>query len=1292
MDLFCKFCGAKQWPGEAPGLCCTGGKVKLPPIEEPPDPLKTLLTGNSQAAKQFQNKLSAYNAAFQMTSFGADKNLTDTGFFTTFKIQGQCYHLMGCLLPLTEEQPKFVQVYFMGTGSEEEAVQRCRNIPSGLDVRTVADLQDMLHESHKYIKVFKYALEQMEQPELKVTIRADKRPQVSTGGQLQLCSQTGPAQEEFEQDQDLNKSVSCKDFYAYHLMERTGFNHLLRFGRVTCQWIVDAYAKIKAERLGYIRRNQDKLRAEEYVHLRDAMATDGADPRNISQPVVLPSSFTGSPRYMAERTQDAMAYVQKFGRPDLFITFTCNPKWDEIQRELFEGQDAKTRHNIISRVFHEKQKKLRWLLKEGQVFGTLKAWMYTIEWQKRGLPHSHTLIWCNKKIQASDIDQLISAELPNREEDPDLFSIISTQMIHGPCGQVNPRCVCMKDNRCEKKFPRVLRKETETGEDGYPQYRRRSPEDGGQTTKLQIRGQQVQIDNQWVVPHNKLLCKIFKAHVNVEFCSSIKAIKYVCKYINKGSDMATFTVEGETRKDEIKTFQTGRYISTNEAVWRIFSFDLHQRYPPVVNLSVHLENGQRVYYTEKTAHQRAQAPPETTLTAFIKLCQSDEFACTLLYSEVPTYFRWIKSGKKWKRYERGQAVEGQEGVKAGDTIGRVYTVHSKNRECFYLRLLLHTVKGPTSFENIRSFAGVVYDTYQEACCLKELLEDGEHWSRTMEEAAATQMPSQLRHLFAILLTTCELPDPTGLWEAHKEDLSEDVLARTRRQNPGVQVEFNQFIYNEALLELEAIITSLGSSMEACQMPKPNGAVTDMLQQEILRETNYNTEELVHSLDTIMTSISNESGQLFFLDAPRGTGKTFLINLILAEVRKRQHITLAIASSGIAATLLDGGRTAHSAFKLPLDLTRVETPACNITKRSAKAKLLQQCKVIIWDKATMSHKKAFEALDQSLQGLRDNNRVMGGVTLIMAGDFRQTLPVFVRGTRADAVNACIKSSNLWRSVQSLTLQTNMRVHLNGDEAAGVFAGQLLQIGNGTIPTNESDKIQLPFGHVAKTEEDFIEKVFPNLLDHFKDRQWLSQRAILAPTNEAVTQVNRQLLSQLPSEEQVYKSVDGVLDEEAIHYPVVFLNALEPAGMPPHKLSLKLGTPVMLLRNLQPPRLCNGTRLTVNQMMPHVLEGTIMAGKYAGEHIFIPRIPLVPSSADLPFEFKRLQFPLRVSFAITINKSQGQSLKVAGLKLDNSVFSHGQLYVGCSRVGNPDNLHILAPEGRTKNIVYPEALRN
>ena len=131
--------------------------------------------------------------------------------------------------------------------------------------------------------------------------------------------------------------------------------------------------------------------------------------------------------------------------------------------------------------------------------------------------------------------------------------------------------------------------------------------------------------------------------------------------------------------------------------------------------------------------------------------------------------------------------------------------------------------------------------------------------------------------------------------------------------------------------------------------------------------------------------------------------------------------------------------------------------------------------------------------------------------------------------------------------------------------------------------------------------------------------------------------------------------------------------------------------MLLRNLDPPRLCNGTRLVVKSMKPHVLEATILTGHYQGEDVFIPRIPLIPS--DLPFEFKRLQFPVRLSFAMSINKSQGQSLKVVGLNLKTPCFSHGQLYVGCSRVGSSSNLYVYTPtKGHTENIVYPEALQD
>ena len=128
--------------------------------------------------------------------------------------------------------------------------------------------------------------------------------------------------------------------------------------------------------------------------------------------------------------------------------------------------------------------------------------------------------------------------------------------------------------------------------------------------------------------------------------------------------------------------------------------------------------------------------------------------------------------------------------------------------------------------------------------------------------------------------------------------------------------------------------------------------------------------------------------------------------------------------------------------------------------------------------------------------------------------------------------------------------------------------------------------------------------------------------------------------------------------------------------------------MLLRKLDPPKLCNGTRLTRKRMMSHVLEATIISGKCAGMNCFIVRIPMRPTV--LPFEFQRLQFPVRLCFAMKINKSQGQILKVVGLNLADPVFSHDQLYVGLSRVGNPDGLFILALEGKTKNIVYSEAL--
>ncbi|XP_055910566.1 uncharacterized protein LOC129944932 [Eupeodes corollae] len=1073
---------------------------------------------------------------------------------------------------------------------------------------------------------------------------------------------------------EIAKKVSAMNYYSYRLMVRLNeINHILNCRRLCNQFIVDVYAKIESERLNFIRFNQKKLKSEQYIHLRDAIQNDG-NINDIGQMTILPATYTGSPRHMHEYAQDAMTYVRHYHRPDLFITFTCNPQWNEIKQYMFHGQSASDRHDIVARVFKQKLKTLMDFIVKQQVFGKVQCWMYSVEWQKRGLPHAHILVWLVDKITPNEIDSVISAEIPNPIIDPGLFESVTKHMIHGPCGALNVNSPCMAEGKCTKRYPRALIAETISGNDGYPLYRRRSPKDDGETVMVKCKNQDIKIDNRWIVPYSPLLSKTFGAHINVEYCNSVKSIKYICKYVNKGSDLAYFGIAGD-KSDEITSYQLGRYISTNEAIWRIFSFAIHERYPTVLHLAVHLQNGQRVYFTPENAAQRAEQPPKTTLTSFFDLCRNDEFAKTLLYSEVPRYFTWNESAKVFQRRKQGQPVRGHPNVFSTEALGRVYTVYPNQDECFYLRLLLINVRGPTSFEDLRTVHGELCATYRQACQRLNLLDM--HWEATLADSVISSSPHQIRTLFAIIISTCSPSNPLEIWHKFRDDMTEDILLRVRRSVSNPELEITPEMHNEALILIEDMCIMIANRiLVQLGMIAPNRVVHDVINQEMHREQQYDRNQLrtfvqlkvpqlnsqqKYAYDKIMEGVNNEEGGFYFIDAPGGTGKTFLLSLILATIRSDNKIAFAVASSGIAATLLDGGRTAHSAFKLPLNITTIESPTCNISKTSAMAKVLQQSKIIVWDECTMAHKRSLEALNRTMQDLRGNERLFGGAFILLSGDFRQTLPVIPRSTAADELNACLKSSVLWKYVKTLRLNQNVRVQLQNDPSAAEFSKQLLEIGNGKVAVDKSTGlITLPsnFCNITQSKKELVQRVFPNILQNYRNHDWLSERAILAGKNKDVSDLNASILQEIDGQFFAYKSVDTIINEdEVVNYPTEFLNSLDLPGLPSHYLALKEGAPIIMLRNINQPRLCNGTRLSVEKQMANLIEATILSGKYRGENVLIPRIPMIPS--DMPFEFKRLQFPVRLAFAITINKAQGQTLNICGLDLEQPVFSHGQL---------------------------------
>ncbi|KAI3752350.1 hypothetical protein L2E82_24321 [Cichorium intybus] len=475
----------------------------------------------------------------------------------------------------------------------------------------------------------------------------------------------------------------------------------------------------------------------------------------------------------------------------------------------------------------------------------------------------------------------------------------------------------------------------------------------------------------------------------------------------------------------------------------------------------------------------------------------------------------------------------------------------------------------------------------------------------------------------------------------------------------------------------------------------------VIEDEHLRAKDSLNADQKIAYDEIMRHIDHNLPGVFFIDGPGGTGKTLLYKALLAEVRSHGFIALATATSGAAANNMPGGRTAHSRFKIPINLDN--NSMCNIKQQSGAAQLLRLANILIWDESSMAHRQAVEAVDRTLQDITQVRLPFGGKIMVLGGDFRQVLPVIRRGTRAQIVDSSLRMSPLWSLTKKIRLTINMRAL-----ADPWFSDFLMRVGDGDEESIEEsfiripDDMSIPYSEEAKSKDDSINAIFPSLQINGGSSDYIISRAILSTKNEHVDKINDQLIDRLCGEEKVYYSFDEAEDDKNNFYPMEFLNSLNVSGLPPHYLRLKIGCPIILLRNIDPSNgLCNGTRLICKGFQKNVIDAKISVGHHAGKRVFLPRIPLCPSTDDMfPFKLERKQFPIRLSFAMTINKAQGQIIPNVGIFLPESVFSHGQLYVALSRGISRNNTKILVKPAKdfnqvgvyTSNVVYREVLRD
>jgi hypothetical protein len=678
-------------------------------------------------------------------------------------------------------------------------------------------------------------------------------------------------------------------------------------------------------------------------------------------------------------------------------------------------------------------------------------------------------------------------------------------------------------------------------------------------------------------------------------------------------------------------------------------------------------------------------------------------------------------------------------------IVRMEMVYPSAGEIWYLRvLLLH--RAFRSYEDARTCHGTTYATFQQSALAYQFINDENETKLCFEEAANLSTPPELRFLFATLtmqgFPTLPIYEDETCW-AHLT-LDYRVRANVWRSKEAIS--------NELLKDLHKIFVENHCRLSDYSLPEPQDYPTELLlermkysaeeQLQVFIQLNLNCPNNVeqeHIFQIIKNAIDLDETMKFFIQGQAGCGKTTVAKKILAYTRSLNFVALGCASTGLAATIYDDFFTAHDLFCFPVVEEGAEDesdpPKCDFENHREREELIQNAKVIIWDEMISNHREIFEAAHRATNGFR-------GKILIGMGDWKQTLPIVKFGETQEILSACLKRSLLWNEFQVLKLKVNMRLcqiekriessitqfggsYLSSSEYSfdlkqleeqNKYGALILAIGEGADYHLNCDLVycekksflkmyrlsSIPFFEFTDNGmRDALTWLYPNGFNYNSD--FLSS-AILAATNQQVDKWNSIVQGLNPNPEIIeLKSKDTLCEVDDPHGHIQrmlstgVLNSFNHLSAPAHQLFLKVGDICLITRNLSKSYgLAKNTRVQLLEINQRSIRVQTLG--HDPKSAALPRICFkFRMSFQQSYQMMRRQFPLRLAYAMTYNKCQGQTMKRVLLDISNPPFAHGHLYVALSRVTNYQDIKIICDPDQTlanfpviHNVTYPSII--